>query len=416
MTSRGRWLAVVACAVAITALFRLCDTVHGIDLRVYFEAGRAVLAGDGLYGGPQGAARVPFTYPPFAALAAVPLAATGWNAAQWLWAIVNVCALSVGVAVGYRAFLTGRRRRTWWLLGLTGFWAASGPVADHLGYGQVGLLLMAVCLVDADRAVRLPPWLPRGVLTGAAAAVKLIPAAYLVVPLLLRRWRTAAVGAAAAAACTLLALAVLPGPTRAYVVDVVPGLAGRVGVGDPAVAGNQALRGMVLRTLPADASDRAVLAAWAAACLLMAPLTVWGAVRAARSRGPVAALVVVALGVELMLPVAWTHHYVWLVPAVGLLWAPPRSAASAMRTGVRASRALAAVVTIAAFARTAPLVAQGGTGIAVLDRLGTEAIMLAAAAAMIGLAAPGGQPKRLAGERRTRAWEGRNGPGRPHAP
>ncbi|WP_182348672.1 glycosyltransferase 87 family protein [Tomitella gaofuii] len=413
MTWRGRWFAVAACAAAITVLFRLVDTVHGIDLRVYFEAGRSVLAGNGLYGGPQGAARVPFTYPPFAALAAVPLAATGWSAAQWLWAIVNVCALSVAVAVGYRAVLAGRRRRTWWLLGLTGCWAASGPVADHLGYGQVGLLLMAVCLVDADRAVRLPAWLPRGVLTGCAAAVKLIPAAYLAVPLLRRRWRTAAVGAAAAIACTLLALAVLPGPTRAYVVDVVPGLADRVGVGDPAVAGNQSLRGMLLRTLPADASDRTVLASWAAACLLLVPLTVWGALRAARSRGTVAALVVVALGVEMMLPVAWTHHYVWLVPAVGLLWSPPRSAESGGSTGVRAARVLAAAVTIAAFARTAPLVATGGTGVAVLDRLGTEAIIIAAAAAMIGLAAPGGPRKRAAGERRARAREVRDG--RPHA-
>ncbi len=386
-------VAVAATALALTALFRLVDTVHGIDLRVYFEAGRDVLAGRGLYGGPHGAARVPFTYPPFGALPGTVLALLAWRDAQWVWTVVSVCALAASIAIAYRGALGGRRGRLWWVLGLTAVWSAAGPVTDHLGFGQIGLPLMALCLADADPAVRLPRRLPRGVLTGCAAAVKLIPAAYLAAPLLRGRVRVVAAGTAAGLGCTLLALLALPGPTRRYVTDVLPGITGLVAVGDPSAHGNQSLRGAVLRTLPPGASDAAVAGVWLPACVAAAGLTVWCGLRASRGRGPVAALVVVALGVELVLPVAWTHHYVWLVPAVGLLLTPSAGAADAGAVTARRTRppavplAAASVVVAAAFVRAAPLAASAGAAMPVLGWLGTESTWLAAVAAMIGLAA-----------------------------
>lgn len=389
----GTAAAVAATALALTAVFRLVDTVHGIDLRVYVEAGRDVLTGRGLYGGAHGAARVPFTYPPFGALPGTAAALLSWPAAQWVWTAVSVCALAASIAIGYRGALAGRRARLWWVLGLTALWTASGPVTDHLGFGQIGLPLMALCLADADPAVRLPRWLPRGVLTGCAAAVKLIPAAYLTAPLLRGRLRTAAAGAAAAVACTLAGLLLLPAPTRRYVTDVLPGITELVGVGDPAAHGNQSLRGAVLRTLPGDASGAAVAWVWLPACAAAAALTVVCAVRASRARGPVASLVVVALGVELVLPVAWSHHYVWLVPAVGLLLTPAARQADAdpiVRTRARPPAGpliAAAVVTAAAFLRAASLAASAGEAVPVLGWLATESTWLAAVSAILGLAA-----------------------------
>lgn len=376
MTARGAALAAAGCAVAGAALFRLVDTVHGIDLRVYYEAGRDALTGGPLYAGPRGEARVPFTYPPFAALPAALAALLPWGVLQWLWAVAGLCALAFAVAVGFRGVLAGRRRPALWLAGITAVSAATVPVTDHLGYGQVGLLIMAACLADADPAVRLPRRLPRGVLTGCAAAVKLVPAAYLVPPLVRGRGRTVLAGAAAFAACTAAALVLLPGPTAQYVSHVLPGLTGRVGVGEPAAAGNQSVRGALLRLLP-GADGAAVTGTWLTVCLLLAPAAALCIARAGRFRGPVAALVSLALCVEAALPVAWTHHYVWLVPAVGLLLGPGAG---------RASRAAALCVTVAALARTAPAVARWSPGLPVLDTLGTEAVLLAAAVAVAGLA------------------------------
>lgn len=396
----GRAAAVLILAAVIAAAFALVNTVHGIDLRVYYEAGRDVVAGTPLYGGEApatggsgGNARVPFTYPPFAALLAVPLHLVSWGLLQWLWSVLTIAALAVVVALAYGSLMCGRRaarsdrrRRVHVLMcvaGLTAVWAGSGPVTDHLGFGQVGMFLMAVCMLDADPRVRLPRWLPRGVLTGCAGAVKLVPAAYLVVPLLRRRWRIVVTGAAAFATCTLVAFAVLPGDTISYLTEAFPHLSERVAVGDPAVHGNQSIRGMLLRSLPDGTASATVDAVWLALCAAVIPAGIWAARRAQRSRGPLAGLVVLALAVEIAAPVSWTHHFVWLVPAVGLLLTPvPR------RRMTVASRVVAAVVVVAAYARTAPLVASYSPGLPVLDRLGTEAILLAAALTIVALGLP----------------------------
>ena len=66
---------------------------HRVDLDVYRTGARVVLHGGNLYGRLPRLANgteLPFTYPPFAALAFVPLAAVSYNAANWLLTAVTI--------------------------------------------------------------------------------------------------------------------------------------------------------------------------------------------------------------------------------------------------------------------------------------------------------------------------------------
>ena len=59
-----------------------------VDLDVYRTGGEAVLEGPaGLRLVTPAPQLLPFTYPPIAAMLAMPLAAMSWPAAQWVWTV-----------------------------------------------------------------------------------------------------------------------------------------------------------------------------------------------------------------------------------------------------------------------------------------------------------------------------------------
>lgn len=319
----GRWLRVgvlvAACAVLAT-VFSAITSVHGDDLAVYRAAGQAVLHGTGLYDESLNA-RLPFTYPPFAALVAVPLAIGTWGFVQWGWTFVTLLALAAVIVLSYREVPWARRRPIPVYLGFLVLWILTVPVSDHLGYGQVGLLLTLLCLVDV---VARPRWLPEGVLVGVAGAIKLVPLVYIGYYVITGKWRAVAGAAAGFAGASVVGLMLLPGPSIDYF-STLGALSNQVAVGDPTVFGNQSVKGVALRLLP----DALVTPAWVAASVVLAVLGVVAVRRAHALRGPLAGFVVVALLAAAVTPVAWTHHFVWLIPAVGVLLTPPRGPASA---------------------------------------------------------------------------------------
>lgn len=318
---RPRWFAVVAGVVVFAALvgwlvvdrLTVTPTERLVDLDVYRNAGTSVLRGRDLYGylshPPQ---RLPFTYPPFAALLAVPLAWLSFAAAGIVWTLGEL-ACTVGLtAVGFGQVL--RRAKTWWplLLGLlAGVLQLTLPFRDEIKFGQVDELLAVLVVVDCL-------WLRRtkagGVLVGVATAVKLTPAVFIVYLFVRGSRRAAATAAATFAASTLIAAAILPGDSQRYWTDA---LFHTERLRSNAGTSNQSLRGMWLRALPGH--SRAVTVAWLVTAVVAATIGLWRARSLSRRGDEVAAIAVVGLTAVLVSPVSWIHHLVWLPLVAGVL-------------------------------------------------------------------------------------------------
>jgi alpha-1,2-mannosyltransferase len=331
-TVRGTILLVILAAPLL--IFQ----VGSADLDVYRAGGSALLHGGSLYA-PGFAAhlrsRLPFTYPPFAAVAALVLVPLPSGLATYLWAGVTVIMLVWCVRVSFRPWLERNPLRAdLTVAGLTAVALCTRPVFDHLGDGQVDILLMTLCLADT---VTVNPRWPRGLLVGLATAIKLVPGIF--IPYL---WLTGRRGAAALAAGTFVACEALSGlitysDSRRYWTRLVFETE-RPGQG--AVFKNQSLRGIGLRLLPAAGRTWVLIA-------VALVIVVVGLIRArlASSRGAlVAGATLAGLAGVLASPVSWIHATVWIIPAIGIL----------LDRGMSPRRVLSAIAILAALVAGLP--------------------------------------------------------------
>jgi alpha-1,2-mannosyltransferase len=180
-----------------------------------------------------------------------------------------------------------------------------------------------------------PRW-PRGLLVGIAAVTKLTPAAFVLYFLIRRDWKAAATAAVTAALAVAGGFLLFPGTSSRYWFHTIAET-GRIG--SPHYVGNQSLKGTVFRLGLSDSYATAVwlllaLAAIAAGAAVMRRLV---AVETAAAHDPgidaaptglmpVTALLVNAAVLLLISPVSWTHHWVWIGPALitAVVWANPR--------------------------------------------------------------------------------------------
>jgi alpha-1,2-mannosyltransferase len=320
-------LGVLAWAAALAAVFPL---VRGyltsvpdqrmVDLNVYRTGGLSVLRGQPLYTvvtpPPQ---LLPFTYPPAAALFAVPLALLPWTAAQLAWVPVIYLPLAALTWFAFapllrRAPAGGQRAAVFAVI-----FAACAylfPMRDELRFGQVDTVLLAMAV--ADCAARAPRW-PRGALVGLATAIKLVPGVFIVYLWLSGRRRAAVTAAVAAVAWTLGAWLLLPDDSVTYWTSAIF-QSGRLG--SNAGTSNQSLRGIVLREfLPGQAPG----ALWAAVAVVVAVAGFAVVRRLALASREMEAMAVTALLWVLLSPVSWIHHFVVVVVAIGAIAADGRS-------------------------------------------------------------------------------------------
>lgn len=172
-------------------------TYLGWDFHAYYAAGSAVLEGSRFVGIDTGIRGVTYVYPPPAVLVFVPLAVVeDWLVAFALQSLLNTAA---GLGVGALVVHTVERRRgrlvavDRWLI--VGCCVGSAPVLAALGLGQVDALV-ALALAAAFLAVESRRESLAGVLLGAAALVKLFPAALGAWLLWRRAWRATAAAVA----------------------------------------------------------------------------------------------------------------------------------------------------------------------------------------------------------------------------
>ncbi|MGW2635529.1 glycosyltransferase 87 family protein [Streptomyces sp. NPDC001348] len=330
-----------ACLVSFTAYWIVQRAAHVsmIDLMVYRAEGATVRAGGDLYALRTTAARLPTTYPPFAALLFTPLTLPDTGLLRALATAVNLALLVVLARLSLRLVGHAREDAAWWIAAVA-VWCE--PVWTTMRYGQVNLLLAVLVLWDLSRRPGAR-WAGAGV--GLATAVKLTPALFAVFLLATGAvarfrgdgtgpWLRHARGAAVAfAGATLLAAALLPGDSWRFWTSMVFRTSR---VGRTEETANQALRGVLARLL--HTPDPGTV--WVATAALVALLGLASAV-AAELRGERAwAVVVCAVTALLVSPVSWSHHWVWCVPLVVLLWTDGHRAGAAGTALVFGSYAL----------------------------------------------------------------------------
>ncbi|MFD3704082.1 glycosyltransferase 87 family protein [Nocardia sp. NPDC058658] len=308
-----RWLTVaIGLFVASAAIALFAHWWHGfIDLQVYRNGARVWLDGGELYGPmpPVHGLGLPFTYPPLAAMFFVPLALMPLVAAEVVVLLTSLASLGIVlwlVLVRVRPEFDRISVLTVVIAGL-GLAQFLEPVRQTFNFGQINLILMAAVTIDI--LVRKPFW-PRGMLIGIAVSIKLIPAGYLLYFLLRRDWKAAGTMVVSAAGAIGVGFLLFPKDSVEYWFHTVSDT-GRIGT--PYFAGNQSIKGTLFR-LGMDESLATGL--WIGMSALTIALAAVWMYRLIGAGNDVAALLVNAAAVLLVSPVSWSHHWVWVAPAL----------------------------------------------------------------------------------------------------
>jgi alpha-1,2-mannosyltransferase len=278
-----------------------------VDLDVYRRAGSVLLAGGNFYDLPG---QLQFLYPPLAAVLAVPLTFLPATLVQIGWTVAGAMAL---VAILHRFGLTG------WRLSLVGAGVVYlvEPVAQTLAFGQLGIFLVALVVLDLAPGPRVFPrrLLPEGVLTAVAAAIKLTPAIFVIYLLAVRKYRAFWVAVITGVVVTLASAVIVPAASYEFWTRLAQG---DTGLGHSIIYfTNQSVMADVVRIFgvgPEPAAVGLVLSA------VVAAAGVWAAVLWHRLGDVRLAVNLCGIAGLLASPVSWLHHFVWIVPlAMSLL-------------------------------------------------------------------------------------------------
>lgn len=318
-TRPARTETAMAVALAgVAAIWLLARHYVGVptDYLVYRSAARAAAHGADIYvdhGSTALFATQPFTYTPFGSVALWPTTLGGWHPSYLLWCAVAM--LTLGAVLTHFVPTEVRSRSVVVAVSFTAA-ATTCVMSENIKQGQINIVLMGLVLADLFRRddTLFGRVLPRGVLVGVATAIKLTPGLFIVFFLLTRQWRLARCSAAGAAVATACATLLHPELTRSFFRSVLWSLSDRVNLSHPTgYWGNSSIQGAV-----------AAAGGWAQAATL--PLVLgfggyglfaagraWGAGRQADG------WLTVGLTAPVVSPFTWTHHYVYLLPALATL-------------------------------------------------------------------------------------------------
>jgi alpha-1,2-mannosyltransferase len=283
-----------------------------LDLRVYLWGGDLVRRTDDPYLPTYLHSGLHFTYSPmaagfFAALTAinVPIAKVLVTAAS-VASLVGVLWLTWG-RLGYGP--SARRISATLCAAALALWLE--PVRQTLSFGQVNLVLMFI--VVADLCLPDSKWW-KGVGVGLAAGFKLTPLIFIPYLLLTRRYRAAAIATATFGLTIGVSLVALPAAAEHYWLDGLFLNPNRLG--GISYIGNQSLNGALLRLHASGAAARPYqLATEAVVAVTGLLLAAW----VSRRGQDMAGILICALTGLLVSPVSWSHHWVWVAPALVVL-------------------------------------------------------------------------------------------------
>ena len=291
-------VAIVLFVLTTGAIIWSAGSTLGYDFHAYEGAARRLLDGQRMYDPAIDVAGgfAIYLYPPPFALAIVPLAIVGGQAAVAIWTGLMVLAFLAGVA------LLPVTRNVRWLVLLLG--ALDWPVVYSIKLGQVGpilFLLFAIGWRWLDRPGRL------GAAIGLGTLVKVQPALLLGWAALTGRWRAVGIAATVIAGAALLAT-VIAG-TQPWV--DYPALLGRVA--SPLTTPHNFTPGAIAfqAGVPMELAN---LIQWLSVGLALAAVVV-----AARTVSAEASYLVAVVASQVLSPLLWDHYAMLLLLPVAWL-------------------------------------------------------------------------------------------------
>jgi alpha-1,2-mannosyltransferase len=186
------------------------------------------------------------------------------------------------------------------------------PVRLTFSFGQVNIVLAAMVLGDLTARWHIGKrTLPRGLLIGIAASIKLVPLVFVPYLFVTRQTRAAWVSLGTFVVCSLATAATDPRVSWSYWTKYATN-ANRVG--GVAYISNQSLRAAADRLDHRLVSTGLITGASVVVVIVGVALAAW----AFRSSSPLLGALVCATTGLLASPITWAHHLVWVVPI--LIW------------------------------------------------------------------------------------------------
>jgi alpha-1,2-mannosyltransferase len=307
--TRSWRLPVVSAGIPLVVTFILAMVRRQVDLGTYLMGG-AHAFGANLYQVIYPPTGLGFTYPPFAAILFAPLAHLPMRVDQVALSSVNVGLLFGLLAVSLRAVCPTLERRVvvWWALVLVLPVGLLDPIRETVLLGQANLLI--ALLVIADMTLDLP--LPRGVLVGVAAAIKITPVILIPYLFLTRQARAGSRATGVVVASSAVAAAASPHASWRYWSHELwyPAHTGNV-----AWIGNQGIVGIVERAVGHQLTTTSTFTL----VVVVGGIGLAVASVAYRRLSWLLGLLTVEAAESLASPVSWSHHFVWVVLLIAWL-------------------------------------------------------------------------------------------------
>jgi alpha-1,2-mannosyltransferase len=301
------WFMAVIAVVAWTASIIYADlgSRFSLDFRVYRAAAKSLLAGHNPYHLYFTSYHLPFTYPPAALLGFSPFSLGSVHLIEALWWLVNAFAVVSILYLGVRTALDLPRQRSFWIALLFApiLSFAFEPLRTNTTYGQVNAVLLLLVVIDITRIKGRG----RGVLVGLAGAIKLTPLIYLLYFAAKREWRSFFGGFLTFIGIGAAVFALLPSESRTYWFHQAfdPVRTGPVGS-----RRNQSWYGLVHRW---PFAAHWALLAWSILALVTLGVGILLVRRLVLRNRAIDAVVALGMCAELISPISWSHHWVWIV-------------------------------------------------------------------------------------------------------
>jgi alpha-1,2-mannosyltransferase len=302
------------------------------DMKIYHGAMVWWAGGNELYGFIAPRTTLGFTYPPFAGLVMLPMAKVPMLVAGWLNVLASIVVLALILAALLRPIAARAGWSLWFTVGIAVPLAiAIEPVRETLGYGQVNILLFGLIMADmvalrwrarrgSRRSLTDGPlrrlWFSgawAGVGIGLATSVKLTPALFIFYLVVTRQWRAAVTAIGTTIGVTIAAFAIAGRESMTYFTSVL-WQTERVGAAD--MTPNQSLAGLLARLY--DSIETPGLL-WLSFSVLVLALGLSRAAGAHADGDELTAFTLVGLTANVISPISWSHHLVWVIPAIIVL-------------------------------------------------------------------------------------------------